>query len=395
MIRIKNQKHPIAILNYLGSRFLERLVHYAFRVLIILYLMDLFPDFTSNYALSTSIVPIFFVMGALLGDLLLGNRKTIIYGSVLQAIGLFVLASPLADALYIGLSLIVIGEGLYTPNLMANFGKTYYTKMKLLDSGFTLLYLLVNMAALIGAIFISLFIAKYGYSVSFVLLGFIMLGSMFLAFYTKEAQFQNDDAPKINFNTSYIALFAVFIIGAVYWMFYELAGKNISVVQNKMSELPALISFKNTIRNLSQDFNLILIPIAIGLILFWASFYYNKFVKLAIGLTLAALAYALLYTMPSITSDAPFFILLLILFLLVISELHITPIINSILIQYSPSKYAATIISIYLLIVYVVSMFGFKYLENNTTISSDVLLYGIVTLVALALGLIQFKRKLL
>src|SRR5690606_19783790 len=131
---------------------LERASYYGFRILLILYMtgeiikmdrtesLSVFGWFAGSLMVSK-------IIGALLGDLVIGNRKTLILGGVIQAFGTFCLYIPSTTGLYLGLFLVVIGNGFYTPNMTANFGKLYLNKIKLLDSGFTIFYLAINLGA--------------------------------------------------------------------------------------------------------------------------------------------------------------------------------------------------------------------------------------------------------
>ena len=76
------------------------------------------------------------ILGALLGDLLIGNKKSIIIGGIIQSLGAFALCIPTTYGLYAGLFLIVLGNGFFTPNIISNYGKSYLNKTKLLDAGF-------------------------------------------------------------------------------------------------------------------------------------------------------------------------------------------------------------------------------------------------------------------
>src|SRR4051812_9396825 len=92
----------------LWARLLERAGFYGLRSMLILYMvtdllhfeeqkaMDVYGYFMLGLFLS-------YVPGALLGDLLLGNKKASIVGGCLMALGAFSIGVPSPTGLYIGL----------------------------------------------------------------------------------------------------------------------------------------------------------------------------------------------------------------------------------------------------------------------------------------------------
>ena len=65
----------------------------------------------------------------------IGSWWLIQIGGIIQSLGAFSFCIPSTTGLYVGLFLVVLGGGLYTPNIISNFGKLYLNKTKLLDAG--------------------------------------------------------------------------------------------------------------------------------------------------------------------------------------------------------------------------------------------------------------------
>ena len=152
MEKIQGQQHTITTFYYALSRMLERASYYGFRSIIVLYMIGETLKMESNEALKvygwfTLALVITHIIGAVFGDLLVGNKKGILIGGVTQAIGAFSLCIPSTIGLYLGICLVVLGSGFFTPNIISNFGKSYLNKTKLLDSGFTIFYLAINLGA--------------------------------------------------------------------------------------------------------------------------------------------------------------------------------------------------------------------------------------------------------
>ena len=179
MDKIQNQKHTIETLYYSISRMLERASYYGFRALVVLYMVGETLKMERTEALTIYgwlIGSLVFsqIIGGLFGDLLIGNKKSIIIGGIIQAIGAFSLCIPSTNGLYLGLFCVVLGSGFFTPNLISNFGKSYLNKTKLLDSGFTIFYLAINLGSFLGILLIGYIGETYGYNIGFVLSGILM-----------------------------------------------------------------------------------------------------------------------------------------------------------------------------------------------------------------------------
>lgn len=175
-----NQKHTKESFYYCLSRMLERASYYGLRALVVLYMTGEILKMESTEAIMifgwfAGSVVFSQIVGALLGDLLIGNKKLVIIGGFIQTIGAFSLCIPSTTGLYIGLFLIVIGSGFYTPNIISNFGKLYLTKTKLLDSGFTLFYLAINLGSFLGILLIGYSGEKFGYNIGFIISGMHIL----------------------------------------------------------------------------------------------------------------------------------------------------------------------------------------------------------------------------
>lgn len=142
-------KYPKPVFFYAASRALERAAYYGMRSILILYVTSEVLAFSYEnvgtfygwFILSFTVSN---VIGAIFGDFVFGNKNALVIGSIIMALGMFLLCIPSTIGLYLGLLMIIVGSGFYTPNLMAKYGKQLYGVPHLLDGGFTLLYVMVN-----------------------------------------------------------------------------------------------------------------------------------------------------------------------------------------------------------------------------------------------------------
>src|ERR1700730_581775 len=104
--------HPRALAYLFGSEMWERFSYYGMRALLVLYLVKHLSyteaDAKLVYATYTGLVYFTPLIGGFLADRLLGQRKAILVGGIVMAIGHFAMAFE--SLLYFALSLIIIGN---------------------------------------------------------------------------------------------------------------------------------------------------------------------------------------------------------------------------------------------------------------------------------------------
>jgi len=394
MEKIKNQKHTKETFLYALSRTLERASFYGLRSLIVLYMiggilqmenveaLKIYGWFTASFLFSK-------IIGAILGDLIIGNKKALIIGGIIQALGAFSFCIPSNTGLYVGLFLVVLGGGLYTPNIISNFGKLYLKKTKLLDAGFTIFYFAVNLGAFFGVMSIGYIGEKYGWNIGFIIAGIIMLLSIIPIILSKDEKTEQTTENNATINQRIINIIIAFVIVSLFWSIYEIGNIRIFDLQLKLSEISTLNIPKSMWTSLNSVF---ILPISIIAIIVWTFFYNNQFFKLTIGFIFGAIAFGFLLLIPEIPTEKHTIIYLLSLLFLSISEIHIAPIIHSILTKNSNPKYLAILISLAFiptrLFSVIFSVFNEKFYENP--IFS--LKFGLIAMIIVSIGLIIFVK---
>ncbi|MFB6318902.1 MFS transporter [Saccharicrinis sp. FJH54] len=348
MEKIKNQSHSKETLFYGLSIFFERTAYFGIRAILILYIFDKFPGFSqtqiqSIYGLFIGSFIISQLIGALLGDLVLGNKKAIITGGFIQTAGILSLCIPGITGLYAGLFLVVAGNGLYKPNLISNFGKTYLIKPKLLDSGFTLFYFIVNAGATIGAFIVGIAGESTGWITGFVLAGILMLTSVIFAFFTKVEKQEYTEIKLGSFVERSIKILVALLLAGLFWSVYQITTFRVVQIQNSFHEISTLF---NSI--MIRDFLTTGIIIILSLIasVIWTFLYSSQFFKLLTGFISGTIALGLYFFIPQVAEEQHVSIFLLSLVLMGISEVHIAPVIHSVLTKYSNPRYLAILISL-------------------------------------------------
>src|ERR1700691_3296951 len=115
----------------------ERFSYYVMRALLILFMTASvangglgFPTSKAGeiYGLYTSMVLLLSLPGGWLADRIVGQRRAVLWGGVIIALGHYSMAIPSLTSFYIGLTLIVIGTGLLKPNISTMVGALYSEK---------------------------------------------------------------------------------------------------------------------------------------------------------------------------------------------------------------------------------------------------------------------------
>lgn len=186
--------HPRGLFLLFGTELWERFSYYAMRAILVLYLTDTTmngglgwstKDALDLYGIYTGLVYITPLIGGYLADNYLGQRRSILLGGALMAIGQFTLALP-ADALglgslhtfYLGLALLIAGNGLFKPNISTMVGDLYNEGDNRRDGAFTIFYMGINLGALLAGVVSGSVTNSFGWKAGFVAAGIGMLMSL-------------------------------------------------------------------------------------------------------------------------------------------------------------------------------------------------------------------------
>ncbi len=155
--------HPRGLSTLFFTELWERFSYYGMRALLILFMTDsahhgLGMDAEragAIYGLYTFGVYALALPGGWIADRLVGQRRAVLYGGILIALGHYSLAVPALPTFYAGLVLIVLGTGLLKPNVSAIVGDLYQDKGARRDAGFSIFYMGINIGAFAGPLICS------------------------------------------------------------------------------------------------------------------------------------------------------------------------------------------------------------------------------------------------
>jgi len=157
----------------------ERVSYYGMRALLVLYMVKGLQyansDAYSIYGAYTGLVYMTPLLGGMLADRLIGNRRAIIAGCILMALGEFALMIETPLFFFGGLGILIIGNGLFKPNMSTIVGKIYDVKDPRRDGAFTIFYMGINLGAFLAPLTCGIIGEKFGWKWGFGLSGIGML----------------------------------------------------------------------------------------------------------------------------------------------------------------------------------------------------------------------------
>jgi POT family proton-dependent oligopeptide transporter len=178
--------HPVGLFLLFFTEMWERFSYYGMRALLVLYLISEISsdnpglgwgksEASDLYGWYTMLVYITPILGGIVADKIFGYRKAIMIGAVLMTLGHVSLAFEPMPAFYLGLGLLIVGNGFFKPNISSIVGQLYPEGSDLKDSGYTIFYQGINVGAFLGSILCGYLGETQGWHYGFGLAGVFML----------------------------------------------------------------------------------------------------------------------------------------------------------------------------------------------------------------------------
>lgn len=148
--------HPSGLFFLFFAELWERFCYYGMRALLALYVVAQFQkpqdQASVSYGAFTALVYALGIFGGYVADRVLGYRRAIITGGIFMAIGEFMLMVPNEDMFLLGLATLMVGNGMFKPNISTLVGKLYKQGDPRRDGAFTIFYMGINIGALLAPI---------------------------------------------------------------------------------------------------------------------------------------------------------------------------------------------------------------------------------------------------
>ena len=216
MFKDKVLGHPAGLFVLFFTEMWERFSYYGMRAILVIFLTGAISgnnpgwgwdtstalSLLGTYALFVYLTPI---VGGWLADNKIGYRMAVVIGALLMTLGHASMAIETPTFLYIGIALLIVGNGFFKPNMTSIISKMYAGKDEKKDGAYNIFYMGVNAGAFIGIMLCGWVGEKIGWSYGFGLAGIFMFLGM-LQFYYAQSIFGSlgDKPKKIDSNTSNI-----------------------------------------------------------------------------------------------------------------------------------------------------------------------------------------------
>jgi POT family proton-dependent oligopeptide transporter len=146
--------HPVGLYVLFFTEMWERFSYYGMRAILILYMLNYFKwtqeDASKVYKWYTGLVYLTPLLGGYLADRYLGNKKAVIIGAILMAVGQFLLAFNPYLSFFAGLVFMIIGNGFFKPNMSTQVGRLYPPNDPRRDGAYTIFYMGINLGAFLA-----------------------------------------------------------------------------------------------------------------------------------------------------------------------------------------------------------------------------------------------------
>ncbi|MGF1923077.1 MAG: peptide MFS transporter [Bacteroidia bacterium] len=173
-------KHPKGLKFLFLSEMWERFGYYLMIGIFTLYLKDVKAGFAMTEAESADLYGTFIALvfltpflGGLIADRYLGYTKSIIIGGLMMGVGYCLMGVHSLMALYTAMTLVIIGNGFFKPNISTLLGNIYSTPefQDKKDDGYNIFYMGINVGAFICNFFGAALYILLGWEYAFLAAG--------------------------------------------------------------------------------------------------------------------------------------------------------------------------------------------------------------------------------
>ncbi len=387
--------HPVGLFVLSSTEMWERFCYYGMRALLTFYMVDyLFvgdmpkhvvgygfmqwiygkqdpqPMGALVYGLYTALTYLTGVIGGSIADRLTGQKQAVIAGAITMAVGEFLLTDP--SLFFIGLLVLVLGNGLFKPNISTQVGGLYAPGDSRIDRAYSVFYVGINLGALIAPpICGRLGHAapgqpphwQYGFAAAgvgmLIGLGIFLVGLRFLPpdvrARRKLAEAQQGAPSKLTAldRRAVVALVLVAICNLFFWGCYEQQGITIALMAEKNTNLATWFGMlaPEDIQSFNPFFIFTMTPLVIA---YWAwqarrGREPSPVTKMGIGCALTALCFAML-VLPGLAIDSGQKVSVLWLVagmaMLTLGELYLSPVGLSLFSRAAPAQLASLMMGV-------------------------------------------------
>jgi POT family proton-dependent oligopeptide transporter len=401
--------HPKGLYLLFFTEMWERFSYYGMRGILILYLTKSLiegglaidkAEAALIYGYFTGFVYFTPLIGGWLADRFLGQRLAITIGGITMMAGQFVLFGINTQmGMYLGLFLLIIGNGFFKPNISTLVGRLYSDGDPRRDSAFSIFYMGINLGAFLAPLAVGLFsdklfaikdasgaIMTYGYKYGFLVSGIgMLLGQVIFNLFAKsylgeiglspaklkstnsegnsvEREVTKEDKQKM----TVIFILTAFVI--FFWAGFEQAGSSLSLYTDKFIDRNVL-GFEIPTAWFQSVNPLFIVALAPLFSIFWTSKLGKSLstpVKMGLGMILLGIGFFFMLgaiaerggDIQDETVKASLIWLIMTYLIHTIGELCLSPVGLSVVTKLAHPKYASLMMGVWMLATFIANIVG-------------------------------------
>ncbi len=281
--------HPKGLYFLFFTEMWERFSYYGMRAIFILFMTKVLlmkdGDASQIYGSYTGLVYLTPLLGGYLCDKFLGNRRSIIIGGLLMALGqffMFMSASIGANGgvtmMWAGLTAIIIGNGFFKPNISTMVGQLYPAGDRRIDSAFTIFYMGINL----GAFFSPLVCGSMDFKWGFMAACIGMIASLFFFIIYQKKYLISEEGMELGLPIKPLDLKNILVIagsiGIIFFMlnFKQIFKNDLDIISyfiyGAMLIMPIIILSDKSLTAIERKRIIVVFILAFFVIFFWGAF---------------------------------------------------------------------------------------------------------------------------
>ncbi len=313
------KRHPKGLPVLFFTEMWERFSFYCMLSILSLYMKETaengglgFSIFKTGqiYGLYTGIVYFTPLFGGMISDFLLGIRKTIFIGGLFMMAGHFLLAFRPLPFFFGALCCLMVGNGLFKPNISTLLGNLYRDMPEKRDDGFNIFYMGINLGAFLSPIVASTLrnlhpiygwhyaFASAGVGMIISLLTFTIFQKHVLPGDNRHSSSKSEPSKEVELTPGQakkriLALLVIFVVVIFFWMAFEQNGLTLTFWAENATDTSLN---PEVFQSVNPLFILLFTPLVVP---FWAFLRKRRrepstATKMGIGMLLTAVSYGIM-----------------------------------------------------------------------------------------------------
>ena len=281
--------HPKGLYFLFFTEMWERFSYYGMRAIFILFMTKVLlmkdNEASEIYGSYTGLVYLTPLLGGYLCDKFLGNRRSIIIGGALMALGQFLMflsanvgAGGGVSIMWAALTAIIIGNGFFKPNISTMVGQLYPKGDRRIDSAFTIFYMGINL----GAFFSPLICGSMDFKWGFLMACIGMIVSLICFIVYQKKYLISEEGKEIGLPVKKLDMKNIMvIIGSIAIIFFMLNFKQLFktdldvigyFIYGAMILMPIIILTDKSLTKTERNRIIVIFILAFFVIFFWGAF---------------------------------------------------------------------------------------------------------------------------